>query len=163
MARPSRWNVVEAYRKGTNWHYIPFNLAYFKMWGFVETICFDCLIVLLELKPTGISLTTDCSVGKGLVVWFRTGVLWVKFNAETRLYPLPPPPLEFASLFWFLCLFSRLNQKSVRKENSSRGWVVYILTSYFRLMTICLLWISWNTCIIFFCKKMTYFSQGDRF
>ena len=112
----------------------------------------DCLIVLLKIKQTGITLTTDCSVGKGLAVWFRTGVLWVKFNALTRVYPLPPPPLQFASLFWFLCLFSSLNQKSVWKENSSRGWVVYILTSYLRAMTICLLWMPWNTWIIF-CKK----------
>ena len=32
-----------------------------------------------------------------------------------------------------------VSQKSVRKENSSRGWIVYILTSYLRPMTICLL------------------------
>ena len=48
--------------------YIPFNSVVLRMWGFVERICFDSLIVLLELKSTGITLTTDYSVGKGLVV-----------------------------------------------------------------------------------------------
>ena len=57
-------------------------------------------------------------------------------RSDARLPPTSSP-LEFASLFSFLCLFARVvNQKSVRKENLSRGWVFYILTSYLRLMTI---------------------------
>ena len=107
------------------------------MWGFLEPICFDCLIVLLEIKPTGITLATHCSCsGEGACRMIPNGSPVSQVQHLEACLPLPPPPLEFASLFWFLCLFSRLNQKSVRKQNSSRGWVVYILTSYLRPMTV---------------------------
>ena len=78
--------------------YIPFDLMFLRMWCFIGKVCFHRLIVLLELKSTGITLSMDCSVGYGLVIKAYSGshVNQVPglLGGETHV-PLFPSSLHF--------------------------------------------------------------------
>ena len=116
----------------------PFNPVFLRMQGFLETICFDCLIVLLEIKPTGITLTTDCSCsGEGACRMIPNGspVSQVQ-HLDAYLAPTSSPFRVRVTILVLVYFFETQSKESVWKKNSSLGWVVYILTSYLRPMTV---------------------------
>ena len=123
------------------------------MWGFLETICFDCLIVFWRLNQQGPD--NGLLSGWGACRMIANGSPVSQVQHLDACLPPTSSPLTVRVTILVLAFFFRVSIKrvTVRKENSIRGWVVYILTSYLRPMTICLLWMSWNTWIIFFWKK----------
>ena len=91
---------------------IPLNAVFF---------CFDRLVVLFELKPIGITLTTDFSVRKGLVVSFRTGVLCQFQRVDTRL-PLPSPAVRVRVSIFVLMTFFAFQSKEFAKRKL-KSWL----------------------------------------
>ena len=134
------------------------------MWDFFETICFDCLIDLLEIKPTRITLTMDCSCsGEGACRMIPNGspVSQVQ-HLDACLPPTSSPFRARVTILVLVYFFETQSKESVWKKNSSLGWVVYILTSYLHIYNLSSLNILKYLDHLLL-QKMKYFLQGDRF
>ena len=163
--RSTRWNAVETYRKGTNWlKSIPFNLVFLRMWGFVETICFDCLIVLLEIKPTGITLTTDCSCsGEGACRMIPNGSPVSQVQHLDECLPPTSSPLRVYVTILILVSFFESQSKECAKRKL-KSWLGclhphVVFTSYDDLFSLNTL----KYLKYLLLQKMKYFLQSNRF
>ena len=162
---PTHWNAVETYRKGTNWlKSIPFNSVYLRMWGFLETICFDCLIVLLEIKPTGITLTTDCSCsGEGVCRMIPNGspVSQVQ-HLDACLPPTSSSLTVCVTILVLVYFFESQSKESMWKKKTQ---VLVGLSTSSR--HIYFLWLSSLNILKYLdhllLQKMKYFLQSNRF
>ena len=141
------------------------------MWWFsIGKPSFHRLIVLLVLKPTSIILSTDCSVGYGLVTnqaflryYFSSCLIRRQdssFPQPSPFHPNPIPnpilatPLVVRVKFLVSASLSLLTPKS--KENE-KLWLV-VFSSCWRHMAICLPWIT-TWIVFFFQKRNTVFAR----
>ena len=67
-SRPNRLKYYRNIPERFHYAYIPIDsIMFLKMWWVIGKISFHRLIVFLVLKPTGLTLSTDCSVDYGLI------------------------------------------------------------------------------------------------
>ena len=134
------------------------------MWGFLETICFDCLIVLLEIKPTGITLTTDCSCsGEGACRMIPNGSPVSQVQHLDACLPPTSSPLRVRVTNLVLVSFFASQSKECAKRKL-KSWLGclhphVVFTSYDDLFSLNTL----KYLDYLLLQKMKYFLQSNRF